>query len=205
MKAIVDLAVHTLAPVLYVLLLAGAALGLVIGIMLIVDSARVMRWNYALNRWYSTRRAIRPLERPIDVKRAIYRWHRLLGLVVFAAALYTLDVLMFGYQTGALVRAFRDLGNPALLSLVFETVRIFLIVGNVAALAAAAVLCFRPSLLKGLEAWGDRNYSGRESTKPLDTMHYQPDDFARAKPRLVGGLVILGSLYVLLSLGMLLV
>jgi len=204
MKAIIELAVQTLGPVLYVVLVAGAALGLVVGVMLLVDSERLMAWNRSLNRWYSTRRGMDVLEQPVDVKRMVYRWHRVLGVVVFAGAIYTLDVLLFGFPIGALVRVFRDLGNPAILSVVFETVRIFLIVGNVAALIAAAVLVFRPSLLKGLEAWGDRYYSSRESTKALDVMHYHADDFVRARPKIVGALVTLGSLYVLVTLGMLL-
>lgn len=202
MKTVIDLAVYTLTPVLYVLLLAGALLGLAIGAMLIFDSERVMRWNYLLNRWYSTRRALRPLDQPIDVKRAIYRWHRLLGALVFAGALYTLDVLTFRYQSGALVGVFRDLARPDVLQLVFESVRILLIVGNLAGLLVGLVLCFRPSLLKGLEDWGDRHYSGRESTKPLEIMRYQPDDFVRARPKIVGVLLVLGSAYVLIALGL---
>jgi hypothetical protein len=201
MKAISDLLVHTLGPVLYLLLLGGAALGVVIGILLLIDSERVMRWNGLLNKWYSTRQAMRALDRPIDLKRPFYRWHRVLGVLVFAASLYTLDILVFGFHTSALVRALRGTGSPALLSLVLDSLRLFLIAGNVAALVAAAVLVFRPSLLKGLEVWGDRQYSGRVATKPLDIMRYQPDDFVRSRPRLVGGLLVLGSLYALITLG----
>jgi hypothetical protein len=201
MKAVIDLLIYTLAPVIYVLLLGGAALGVVIGALLLFDSERVMRWNYTLNRWYSTRQAMRALERPIDIKRPFYRWHRVLGVLVFAASLFTLDVLVFGFQTSALVRALRGMAQPAALALMLDSVRLFLIVGNVAALLAAAVLVFRPSLLKGLEVWGDRQYSGRTSTKTLDIMRYQPDDFVRARPRLVGGVLVLGSLYVLLTMG----
>lgn len=204
MKAIIDLLIYTLAPVVYVLLLGGAALGVVVGALLLFDSERVMRWNYRLNRWYSTRQAMRALERPVDVKRPFYRWHRVLGAVVFAASLFTLDVLVFGFHTSALVRALRGSGDPALLSLVLDTARLVLITGNLAALIAAAVLVFRPSLLKGLEVWGDRHYSGRAATKPLDIMRYQPDDFVRARPRLVGGLLVLGSIYVLLTMGVML-
>ena len=122
-------------------------------------------------------------------------------MVVFAASLYTLDILVFGFQTGALVRALRGMGDPAVLGLLLDSVRLFLIAGNVAALLAATVLIFRPSLLKGLEVWGDRQYSGRTSTKALDIMRYHPDDFVRARPKLVGGLLVLGSAYVLLTLG----
>ena len=203
MKAIVELLVQTLGPVLYVLLLGGAAVGLVIGVLLVIDTERVMRWNYVLNRWYSTRQAMRSLERPIDLKRPLYRWHRVIGVLVFAASLYTLDVLVFGYHTSALVRALRGAGDPAMLSLILEGARLFLIAGNVAALVAATLLVFRPSLLKGVEGWGDRQYSGRVSTKVLDVMRYQPDDFVRNRPKLVGAVLAVGSLYVLVTLGVL--
>jgi hypothetical protein len=187
--------------VLYVLLVGGAVLGVVIGALLIIDSARVMRWNYALNAWYSTRKAIRGLERPVDIKRPVYRWHRALGVLLFAGAVYTLDTLVYNFNTTALAYVFRDLGRPALLALLFETARIALIVGNLAALLAAVVLVFRPSLLKGVEAWADRQYSGRESTKPLEVMRYQPDDFVRARPRVTGVLIVVGSIYILIALG----
>lgn len=204
MKAIIDLAVITLGPVLYVLLLGGALLGLVVGVTLLVDSERVMRWNSRLNRWYSTRQALRPLKQTIDVKRVVYRWHRVAGVLLFAGALFTLDVLVFGYQTGALVRAFGGPGNHPGLSIGFEALRIILIVGNVAGLAAAVVLCFRPSLLKGVEAIGDQQYSSRAATKPLDVMHYQPDELVRARPKVIGTLFTVASLYVLFALGLLL-
>ncbi len=203
MKAVIDLMVQTLGPVLYVLLLGGAALGLLIGILLVVDSARVMRWNNALNTWYAPPKALRTLDGSVEIKRVVYRWHRVMGILLLAGAVFTLDALVFGFTSAALVRAFRDLGNTAALGVLFETARIFLIVGNVAALVAAAVLIFRPSLLKGVEAWADRSYS-TERTETLDAMRYQPDEFVRSRPKLVGALITLGSLYVLVSLSLLL-
>jgi hypothetical protein len=203
MKAVIDLAVQTLGPVLYVILLGGAALGLVIGILLIVDSARVVRWNDRLNAWYSPPKALRTLDGSVEIKRVVYRWHRVMGILLLAGAVFTLDALVFGFTSAALVRTFRDLGNTAALAVAFDAARIFLIVGNVAALVAAAVLIFRPSLLKGLEAWADRSYS-TERTEALDAMRYQPDEFVRSRPKLVGALITLGSLYVLLSLSLLL-
>ena len=203
MKAVIDLAVQTLGPVLYVILLGGAALGLLIGILLVVDSARVVRWNDRLNAWYSPPKAFRSLDGSVEIKRVVYRWHRVMGILLLAGAVFTLDQLVFGFTSAALVRTFRDLGNAAALGVVFEAARIFLIVGNVAALVAAAVLIFRPSLLKGVESWADRSYS-TERTEALDAMRYQPDEFVRSRPKLVGALITLGSLYVLLSLSLLL-
>lgn len=203
MKAVIDLAVQTLGPVLYVILLGGAALGLLIGILLLVDSARVVRWNDRLNAWYSPPKAFRSLDGSVEIKRVVYRWHRVMGILLLAGAVFTLDALVFGFTSAALARTFRDLGNTAALGVVFEAARIFLIVGNVAALVAAAVLIFRPSLLKGVEAWADRSYS-TERTEALDAMRYQPDEFVRSRPKLVGALITLGSLYVLLSLSLLL-
>ena len=203
MKAVIDLAVQTLGPVLYVILLGGAALGLLIGILLIIDSARVVRWNDRLNAWYAPPKAFRTLDGSVEIKRVVYRWHRVMGILLLAGAVFTLDALVFGFTSAALARTFRDLGNPAALGVVFEAARIFLIVGNVAALVAAAVLIFRPSLLKGVESWADRSYS-TERTETLDAMRYQPDEFVRSRPKLVGALITLGSLYVLLSLSLLL-
>jgi hypothetical protein len=206
MKTVVDLAVQTLGPVLFVLLLAGAVLGVVIGALLVFDSARVMRWNDALNRWFSSRNTVEVLDHTVEIKRAVYRWHRLVGLLLFGGAFFTLDALAFGFTTTALVRTLRGTGSSELMALVFEAVRIFLIIGNVFALLAAVVLVFRPSMLKGLENWADRNYSysGRESAEKLNVMRYQPDDFVRTRPKVVGTVVLLGSIYALAGLSLLL-
>ena len=190
-----------LGQALYILLLLGAALGLLVGIMLLIDSQRVLRWNAYLNRWISTGESLRVLDQPHDLNRIVYHRHRILGLVVLAAALYALDVLVFNIQTRALVNIFRDLANPATLQLFAESVRWFLVAGNVLAILVGMILVLRPSLLKGVEGWTDRQYSPRLSSPNLDEPRYQPDEFVRAHLRLAGIVAAGGSLFVLLSLG----
>jgi len=201
MKAASALLVSVLGQALYVLLLLGAALGLLVGIMLLIDSQRVLRWNAYLNRWISTGESLRVLDQPHDLKRIVYRRHRIVGVVVLAAALYALDVLVFNIQTRPLVRIFRDLANPGTLELFAEAVRLFLVAGNALAILAGIILVFRPSLFKGVEAWTDRQYSPRLSSQNLDEPRYQPDEFVRAHLRLAGIVAAGGSLFVLLSLG----
>lgn len=200
MKALEALLIGTLAPAAVALAIVGAALGTLIGVLLLVDSARVLRWNARLSRWISTGAAADALDRPRDIKPVIYRGHRFFGLLVVAGSFYTLDALNFDFNADALARAFRDLGNQSLLALVFEAVRLFLLVGNLAALGAGIVLCFRPSVLKGLETWADRSFRSPVARLDTDAMRYEPDQWVGAHPRLAGSLVLLGSAYVLFQL-----
>ena len=201
MKTAIALLVGVLGQTLFLTLVAGAALGLVIGIVLLVDSERALRWNAHMNRWISTGNALSALDRPRDIKRLIYRWHRVVGLLVIAGALYSVNVLAFGFGTEPLVSSFRDLASPTTLRLTVDSVKIFLIAGNNAAILAGIILCFRPSLLKEVEGWADRQYGARLANPNLDAPRYPPDEFVRAHPRLAGALATLGSLYVLVSLG----
>ena len=201
MKAAIAFIVSILWPVLYVLILVGAGLGLVVGVMLLIDSARVMQWNAYLNRWVSTENAARVLDQSRDVKHYVYRRHRVVGLLVIAGSLFALDVLAFGLRTPLLLRVLRPLGNPTALALFVDSTRVFLVSGNIAALVAGVILCFRPSLLKGVEAWADRQYSTPLPNKSLDEPNYRPDAFVRDHPKLVGALIAAGSVFILASLG----
>ncbi len=198
MTAAFELLAGPLGEALYLLLLIGSGLSVLIGILLLVDSARVLRWNGVLNGWFSTQGALGTLEAPRDIKRIVYRGHRVAGLIVVVGALYALSELSSAYQAPALARAFRDLGSPELAALIFESLRLFLIAGNVSALAAGTVVFFRPSLLKPLENWADRVYRGRMVA--VDTMHLRPDELAKAHPKLLGFLAAAGGAYVLANL-----
>ena len=201
MKTAIAFLTEVLGQTLFITLVAGAALGLVIGILLLVDSERALRWNAYMNRWISTGNALSALDRPRDIKRLIYHWHRVVGLLVIAGALYSVNVLAFGLGTEPLVRSFRDLASPTTLRLTVDSLKIFLIAGNVAAIPAGIILCFRPSLLKRVEGWADRQYGTPLTNPNLDAPRYPPDEFVRAHPRLAGALATLGSLFVLVSLG----
>jgi hypothetical protein len=201
MRNAIEFLIGIVGQALLTAIVLGALLGLAVGVLLLLDTARVLRWNERLSRWISTREAAQRFDRPRDIKRFVYRAHRVIGVLVVAGSLYCLDVLTFGFAPGALARAFRDLGSVGLLEMTFESARLFLLVGNVAALAAGIVLCFRPSLLKGIELWADRTYAAREHSAVLDQMHFQPDLWVSRHPQLTGGLVLAGSAFILFSLG----
>lgn len=184
-----------LGQTLYLLLMFGAALSVLIGVLLLVDSARVLHWNAVLNGWVSNGAMLRRLDEPRDVKRVLYRGHRVAGLLVVAGATYALPELWWG--------SFSILHPPGLAMVMFESLRLLLIVGNVAALAAGAVVFFRPSLLKPLERWADRSYRSRISYEDADRMRLQPDEFAKSHPKLVGLLAAVSGVYLLVNLSLL--
>ena len=92
------------------------------------------------------------------MKRALYRTHRIVGLVLFAGALFTLDRLWFRYEPGVIARIFEGWGHGELRTVFAEAAHLFLLAGNALALLLAVLVVFRPSLLKGLEHWADRVY-----------------------------------------------
>jgi len=185
-----------------IVLLVGAAIGMVFGILLIFDSKRAFRIGDRLNGWVSTRAALRPLEESRDIGRPLYRMHRLVGGLICIGALYSLVVLGSTYGESAIMKALSGLGQARWFSSwVSESLRMILLAGNIAALLFGLVFVVRPSALRSLETWGNRQISGRKSTKAIETAHLPADRFTRTHPRLVGGLVALGSAYVLIALG----
>ena len=184
-----------------IFLAIGAAFGLLAGLLLVFDSARAFRIGEKLDRWVSTRAVLRPLEEHHDIARPLYRMHRLFGLLICAGAGYALVVLATPAGGAAIAKSLSALGPARFSAWIAESLHIILLAGNAGAFLFGVVFIWRPSALKGLEAWADRRVSGRKFTKPLEVMHRPADRFARAHPRLVGVLVILGSLYVIVNLG----
>ncbi len=185
---------------LWVALFGGIA-GLLTGVALIFNSALVLRLSERMNVWVSTRQAMQLLEEPIEIERTVYRWHRLVGVLLLAGALFTLYVLLWRFKDPQVVDTLAKLLELGMAKWVAESLRVFFVAGNVAALAIAVVMIVRPSALKGVEAWANRQYSVRRSAHALELPRGGPDSLMRSRPRLLGVVLALAGLYVLVSLG----
>lgn len=186
---------------LFIFLLFGAMLGLAAGLLLLVDSAMAFRFSERLNRWVSTRAALRPLEEHHSISRPLYRMHRLVGLLICAGALYAMVVLGTPYGEAAIGKSLSSLGPARFMSWISESMRVTLLVGNLAAFIFGVAFIVRPSALRGVEKWADRRISGRKAAKPLEEVHLPADAFVRQHPRFVGAVFTVASLYVLVNLG----
>ena len=186
---------------IFVFLLIGSVFALIAGLMLVLDAEKAFRIAERMNRWVSTRAALRPLEEQHSISRPLYRMHRLVGTLICAGALYALIVLGTPYGEMAITKTLSGIGPKHIAAWVSESLRIILLVGNFGALLFGIVFVVRPSALKRLEAWADRRISARQASKPLEEVRLSTDTFARQHPRLVGSVVALGSLYVMFNLG----
>ena len=185
----------------FIFLALGAVFALAAGLLLVFGSQAAFRISERMNRWVSTRAAIRPLEEHRSISRPLYRLHRLVGVLICAGALYSLVVLATPSGGAAIVKSLSGIGPPRMSAWLSESLRAILLAGNFGALLFGLVFIVRPSALKSLEAWADRRISERKAIKPLEKMRMSADQFLRRHPRPVGVLVILGSLYVLANLG----
>jgi hypothetical protein len=185
---------------LWVALLGGVT-GLLMGIALLFRSSLVFRISERMNVWISSRQAMRPLERPIDIERVVYRWHRIIGVALLVGALFTLYVAALRFQGPELGVVFGKFVRIEIARWLGQSLRIFLIVANLAALLIAAIIILRPSALKPLEVWANRQYSARQATREWEIPRNLIDPIVQANPRLTGAILAVASLCVLLVLG----
>jgi len=184
-----------LVEALHRLLLVAAAAAAVAGAWLALAPRSFLRLNAWLGRWYSTRRALHPLDRPIAVERHLYRHHRLLGALLTAGSLYATWRLATAYDEARLVAALRPELPAPLAGALLTGWTVFLLLGNLAALAAGIAVLVRPSALKGLEAWANRWISTRQALRFLDVPHDGPDRLVARHPRLAGALLLAAALW----------
>ncbi len=188
-----------------ILLLLGAVVGLCLGIGMFFRPERVLALNHRLNKWFSTLRFSRIMDATYHIERPVYRYHRVFGAALLAWVGYILYSLWFRYDKSATLNIFKET-NPQLVAWLLDSTVLLLTLTSIVALLTAVCLVVRPSLLRGIEAWANQWFPTRplgKVGKPMETMRMWPDEGTERHPRVTALLLVLGSLYVLMSLGVL--
>lgn len=186
-----------------VLLIGGCVVSLVIGIALLVKPAAVLKLNQALNKWVSTRMMMRPLSVPRKTERLLYRHHKWAGALLLICAGIIIYSVLFRLEEQAVLTSFAAY-PPSIVAWLFDSTLALLLIVSLIAIGLGLFLVIRPSRLKGIEQWANKSYSGRTKTKFLEVMHYRPDRWLAAAPRLMGALILCGSAYTLVQFWLLL-
>lgn len=185
------------ATVIALALLAACTL---YGLVLLLAPGMAWRISAALDRRFSGRRALRPLEVPRATEAAFYRHHRLTGALLVAGVTAFFLLYFLDYPRDTVMAALAADYGRALAGALLDATEAFFLVANALVGLFGAVMFFRPSLLKPLEATANRWLSTRQAVKGMDQPHEPVDRFARRRPRLTGVLVLLGAIYIGISL-----
>lgn len=169
--------------------LVFAVLGVAVGIALIVASARTLRFFHFMNRWISTRGALRQMEIPHSTEQFSHRNRRWIGGGLMAGGAFAMYGLIAGVDAGAFGALFAKAERAVLLAIVAETLKWFLFAGSVAGVLVGLLLCFRPDGLERVEKLANRWFSMRRVLRGSDEPNLTLDRLVEAHPGLSGGIL----------------
>ncbi len=185
-------------PSVVIFVLMGGLAGVVLGVALVWRSAAALAFVSRMNRWISTRQALRPLETPHGVHGVppgLRRW--LGGFLVFGGAfsvaflLFRLQVLRRGsYFPGV------DVERWLVSGVAVETMKWVLVAGGALAFAVGVLMLFFPARLAAFEARMDHWYSAGPLLRAEERMITPLEPRVAANPRAAGWLIAVASLLV---------
>ena len=184
-----------IAEVLTVFFLVGGLVGVAVGVSLIVNSERTLRFFGTMNRWVSLRSTSRPLEIPRDTTQAVQKYRYWLGAVFVAGGAFATFILATQYDANAATKMFNLTAlRPVVALWIVDSARWILIVGNLVAIVVGILLAFFPAALAALEARGSSWFSERRLLKGGDNQNLTLDSWVAAYPRRAGVIITAGAL-----------
>ena len=188
---------------LILFLIFGNLFAFFIGVLMIAAPQRLGNLFRISNRWISTRRMTKPLEKPRQADRAMLRYPRVLGAIMLAsAALILIKGIIFISGVNAadggrlLARLYSGVNLSAVAwEVMWVTLITIILLGAILAIVVGLMSLFKLGKLKHWAESANRWVSTRQLTKPLDMPHYHLDKMVSAKPQLWGGVITALSLF----------
>lgn len=189
-------------PTVVIFVLLGGLAGALLGAALVWRSDATLRFMTRMNRWVSTRQALRPLDVPHGVHGPTASLRRGLGaFLVFGGALSVvfllvrLDVLRRGHYVPGV-----DLERWFVSGMILQTMKWVLVVGGAFAVVVGVLMLFFPARLAAFEARMDRWYSSRRLLQAEEKMVMALEPRVEANPRAAG--LVIGVASLLVAAGM---
>ena len=191
-----------LIPTVMLFLLVGSMAGLVFGCALALRSGATLQFVARMNRWVSTREALRPLEAVHNVDPAPDSPHRrVLGMLFIVGGLITVYFLMTRLDVARAL----DVKRALLGALLLQATKFTLVAGGVFALIIGLLMAFWPARLASFEARMNRWYSTRRFIAAEEVMHTPLEPRVEANPQAAGWIIAAASLLIAASMVWLLV
>lgn len=191
-----------LAESAVIFLILGGIAATLIGLILVFVPQHFPRISGVLDRWISTRRFDRLLERWITLDPWLYRHRRITGALILGGALFVL--YYFGIQIDraeAVAALAQRLAWPmALAGAMLDAMVLIALLGALGAVFVALCLLFRPSLLRQFEQSANRWFSLRRAMKSWEMPRDDFEELLARHVRQVGLFLLLGGSYLLVML-----
>ena len=169
--------------------LVVAVAGLAVGAGLIISSQKTAELFHVLNRWVSTRHALKSVEVPRDTDRAAHRYQRWLASGFVFGGLISVFGLAAGLDASAVSSAFAQGPFVPVVAIAVESAKWFLIAGSAFGIVVGAMLIFYPNAESTLERYANRWVSSRSVVRTWDDMHMTLDRLVEAHPRPAGWII----------------
>ena len=189
---------RVVVPALVIFLLVGSLASVALGCALVLRTVPAIVFMRRMNRWVSTRRALKEAEVPRQLgSSAVTRkpWFALLLLVGAVGVLYFLLFRTEIPHAAAVLGI--DLKRWFIAGVVLQTLRWFLVAGSALALVVAVLLLGFPRTMVAFEERMNRWYSTRRILPAGgEDMRYPLEMLVEAYPRAAGWAIAIASLLV---------
>ncbi len=169
----------------FVFFIFVSAFSFVVGISLATRNATMMRFFDFMNKWFSVRRALKPLSMPHFIEPVLLKRQSLLGAGIILGAAISIFLLR-GVDASLFQPMFLGPFSYFTAKILASHTKSFLLVGNSICLALGLLVLFFPNLLSCIEAYTDKWYTLRKQTRPLNQMHLEIDKWVLAHPTVSG-------------------
>lgn len=185
-----------------IFLVIGSVAGLLVGALLIFRPQHIQTISALLNRWISTRKFDKALERNFTLDPWLYRYRRFTGMLVLLGSLFVLFYFTVQLDRAATIEGLAKHFHyyPSIVGGLLDALVLSSLVGALSAVFVALSLMFRPSMLRGFEESANQWLSLRKALKPLETPRDNMERYVERYTRQIGIFLLLGSLYTLVLL-----
>jgi len=187
-----------LIPFVLWIFIVAAIVGVGLGVGLIINSARTLRFLGTMNRWVSLRNNLRPMEIPHDIGKAVYGHGRWFGGAFALGGAFAAFMLLARVEVAAIVPELGKSAPPVIVDWIVESLRWILVAGGALAVIIGVMLFFSPDAVRAVEARLNRWTSTRQLGKGVDTMHLTLDRWVGSFPRTAGWTLALSAAFVLI-------
>jgi hypothetical protein len=187
---------------LILFLTLGSVAGLFAGVALLLRPDWLLQLNTFSKRWVSTRQMGRSLDQPVNIDLWFYRYGQVSGTLLLAGAVYVVYMLTTHFVRADILAGLAKLHlvQSVLLEPVLDTMVLVFLAGAVLAMIISLFLIFRPSMLRDLELGANHSISMRKTLKPMEVQRGSVDQLVFHNVRVVGVVLLCGSLYTLVVL-----